>query len=79
MSMQFDDFETTIEAGGRPISIRITDVALHGIWGADSGPQTAQGLFDANRPLFDEVIADKLQAGHGQQGVVVVTDVDLDI
>jgi hypothetical protein len=76
--MQFEDFETTIEAGGRPIPVRITGAALHGVWGADSGPQTAQGLFDANRPLFDEVIADKLQAGDVQHGVVVVTDADLD-
>jgi hypothetical protein len=75
----FDDFETTIEAGGRAVPIRVTGSALHGIWGAGVGPQTAQAIFDENRPLFEEVIADKLLAGDVESGVVVIRDVDLDM
>jgi hypothetical protein len=76
---QFDDFETTIEAGGRAVVVRITGSALHGIWGAGAGPQTAQAIFDENRPLFEEAMADKLLAGDVRDGVVVISDADLDM
>jgi hypothetical protein len=76
---EFDDFETTVEAGGHPVPILVTGNALHAIWGADVGPQTAQAIFDENRPLFDEIIADKLLAGRVSEGVVVISDADLDV
>jgi len=68
MDPPFEDFDTTITAGGRPIPVRISRHALHAIWGYGVGPQTAQAIFDENRPLFDEIIADKLQAGDIRQG-----------
>lgn len=76
---EFDDFETTIEAGGRAVPVRVTGNALYGIWGTGVGPQTARAIFDENRPLFDEVIADKLMADDIESGVVVIRDVDLDM
>jgi hypothetical protein len=47
----FDDFETTIEAGGRAVPVRVIGNALHGIWGAGVAPQIAQAILDENRPL----------------------------
>lgn len=79
MDREFDDFDTTIEAGGRAVPVRVTGNALHAIWGAGVGPQTAQALFDDNRALFDEVIADKLLSGDVENGVVVIRDADLDM
>lgn len=79
MDPQFDDFDTTITAGGQPIPVRVSGEALHAIWGYGVGPQTAQAIFDENRPLFEEIIADKLQAGNVRHGVVVITDDDLDM
>jgi len=75
----FEDFETTILAGGVGVPVRITADALHGIWGYGVGPQTAEAIFVENRPIFDEVIANKLLAGDVRNGVVVVSDADLDI
>ena len=74
---KFDDFDTTIMAGGASIPVRITKHALHAIWGAGAGPQTAQAIFDQNRTLFDEAVADKLLAGDTENGVVVISDFDL--
>jgi hypothetical protein len=76
---EFEDFETTIMAGGVGIPVRVTADALHGIWGFGVGPQTADAIFGENRPLFDEVIANKLLAGDVSNGVVVISDADLDI
>ena len=76
---EFEDFETTIEAGGRGIPVRVTANALHGLWGAGSGPQTAQGIFDEYRALFDDVIADKIERGDLEHGVAVIRDADLDM
>ena len=76
---EFGDLETTVEAGGNAVPIWITGGALHAIWGAGVGPQTAQAIFDENRPLFDEIIADKLLAGQVVNGGVVVSEGDLDM
>ncbi len=76
---EFDNFETRIEAGGRGVPICISGSALHALWGTGVGPQTAQALFDDNRALFDEIIADKLLAGDVRGGVVVISDADLDM
>lgn len=76
--MLFKEYETQVEAGGRIIPARITGAALHGLWGADVGPQTPHELFADNRALFEEVIADKLEAGDVSDGVIVITDADLD-
>lgn len=75
----FEDFETNVEAGGKPIPIRITGGALHALWGAGAGPQTAQGIFDEYRPMIDEIVADKILGERVDQGVVVVTGADLDM
>ena len=68
-----------VEAGGKPIPIRITGGALHALWGAGAGPQTAQGIFDEYRPMIDEIVADKILGERVDHGVVVVTDADLDM
>ncbi len=68
---EFVDFDTTIEAR-RPRRSRSRDrERLHAIWGAGVGPQTAQAIFDENRPLLEEVIAAKLLAGDVEHGVIV--------
>ena len=75
----FVDFDTTILAGGVEIPVRIEASALLAIWGADVGPQTAQSIFDENRLMFDEIVAEKLLVGDVREGIVVVREDDLDM
>ena len=75
----FEDFTTMITADGRAIPIRITASALHALWGRGVGPQTADGIFWKYRAVFDELVAEKLESGEIRDGLVVISDADLDL
>jgi hypothetical protein len=75
----FEDYEGTLKVGGSPIRVTVSAAALHGLWGEGSGPQDAAGLFEANRALFEEIVADKLVAGANADDLLRIDDVDLDI
>lgn len=47
--------------------------------GAGVGPQTPQDIFDENRALFEEIVADRNSRWDVSHGVVVVSEADLDM
>ena len=69
--MQFSDYEMNVETKHGPIRVRVTASALHMMWGAGEGPQTADGLLAANREMIEELIA---MTPPGPDGVVVISE-----
>lgn len=69
--MQFSDYETSFPAMHGPIHVRVTSSALHMMWGAGTGPQTAEGLIAANREMIEELIA---MTPPGPDGIVVISE-----
>ncbi len=77
--MTFNDTEFTLRAANSPIPVRITGDALHCFWGANTGPQTAEGLILKHRAMLEDIVGDKIIAGDvGSDGVVVVNGMDVE-
>lgn len=69
--MRFSDYEASFPAKNGPIRVHITASALHMMWRAGTGPQTAEGLVAANRDMIEELIA---MTPPGPDGVVVISE-----
>ena len=77
--MTFEDTPFAFPTATGIIHVRITADALHCLWGADTGPQTAEGLILAYREMIETIVGDKLIAGEvGEGGLVVVTGMDVE-
>lgn len=77
--MQFKDETITVESSFGPLTTRVTAEALHMLWGADVGPQDANGLVAENRSMIEQIAVMKFEAGNVEDdGVVEVSDFDLE-
>ena len=70
-AMQFSEYETAFPTKRGAIRVRVTASALHLMWGAGAGPQTAEGLVAANRDMIEELIA---MTPPGPDGIVVISE-----
>jgi hypothetical protein len=76
--MQFADTTITVQTRNAGVPVRITGDALHTLWGEGIGPQDAAGLIAANNELIEEIAGDKLLAGQLDNGVVIITGLDIE-
>lgn len=77
--MTFEDRQISLDAPFGVVPVTVTGDALHMLWGADTGPQDADGLIAANRAMIEQVALMKFEAGEVEEdGRVHVTDYDLE-
>jgi hypothetical protein len=77
--MTFVDQQFGLETDFGFVPVTVTSHALHMLWGADTGPQDADGLIAANRAMIEQVALFKFKAGvREDDGRVHVTDYDLE-
>ncbi|PXA86531.1 hypothetical protein DMC47_34300 [Nostoc sp. 3335mG] len=77
--MTFEDQQISLEGPFGEIPVTVTADALHMLWGANTGPQDADGLIAANRAMIEQVALMKFEAGEVEEnGRVHVTDYDLE-
>lgn len=76
--MDFSDHSFIAPGREGPIRVRVTGGALHVFWGADVGPQDADGLIAANREMIDDIIREKIAAGDVVNGEVTIQGVDIE-
>lgn len=77
--MTFRDYHFPEKVAGVSVVVRVATSALHALWGAHSGPQTARELVDANWELFEDIIAEKFARGEMTEGEIAISDCDLDM
>jgi hypothetical protein len=76
--MQFRDHMFEIPSRGGNVRVRVTADAFQCLWGQGSGPQNEVGLIEANMPVWEEIAADKLEAGADASAVIVISSLDLE-
>jgi hypothetical protein len=77
--MDFSQCLITLDLGERSQRVVIAPDALQFWWGADVGPQTAEGLIAAHLGEIEAIVADKLKQGAvDASGVVIVSDEDVE-
>lgn len=67
-----------IPSRGGNVRVRVTADAFHCLWGMGAGPQNEIDLIEANMPIWEEIAADKLEAGADASAVVVISALDLE-
>ena len=76
--MTFAEFNAILPSPGGRIRVRITCDALHLLWGDGVGPQTAAELFEQNQTMLATIAAKKAAAEDVDDGIVVISEADLD-